>query len=676
MTTIAPPRTFAEAQLQLATSLPGYEEREQQTALAVRVEALMERAAAHAAVAHQEGAPEPMHLWGQAGTGTGKSLAYLIPAILSGRRTIVSVTTRALQSQLANKDLPFLEAHLGVPFVWAQLQGRSRYFCSHRAESVDTADCPSLPLMQKALAGGWDGLRESLPVEVYDREWARVNADAEDCKANGCRDAYREGDTGCRAEHARAEAQKATIVVVNHALLCTDLVIRAQEGPGMLGEYEAVVIDEAHELEDVAGDSIGAQITEGSFRALTAELRVWVSRYSEEEIDGPLSQVMATVADLFEALPEGRIRSATLSEYADVFRGLVEAVVDLGEEWARVSKDLDSVPGPLYRKAVGRRDTLTRRLRRLTERYFEVIEADFDDLVRWVEFETTSRGERRKVMRTAPVSVAPFLHATLFSRVPCALVSATLAVGGSKSDPRTRFTYMAGRLGVGEADAIDVGTPFDYPSQARLYVPVHLPEPARGQVEQWEAQSAEEILELIRAAEGRALVLFTSTAHLRRAAEQIRRRIPHTVLVQGEAPVSKLAEQFIADEHSVLFGTRSFMTGFDPRGRTCSLVIVSKMPFPVPTEPLTEARCEAIKDRGGSDFNEYTKPVMSLVLQQAAGRLIRHRDDRGVVAILDPRIVSKGYGKDILRDLPPMPLVKRLEEAGAFLAEHLAVAGA
>lgn len=673
MTETAAPRTFAEAQGQLARSLPGYESRPQQVALAERVEALMARAAAHAPVRLLKDAPRPEHLWGQASTGCGKSLAYLIPAIqftaeAPARRVVVSVTTRSLQAQLCTKDLPFLQEHLGVPFTWAQLQGRSRYFCLARSEGAEPVEVPSLGAMREQLAKGWSGLREELPFEVPDREWAMVRAEAEECKSNECSLAYKQGDEGCRAQHARAMALRAQVVVVNHALLCTDLVLHALGIPGMLGDYEALVLDEAHTLEEVAGDTIGAQITEGSFRSLTAEMRAWVQRHREDaDIDGALVAATNAAQDLFGRLPEGRVREATLVEHAEVFRGLVGALEDLRTAWVGAAK-LDQVGSDDYPRAKKRRDTVTRRLNKLAERYYEVIEADFADLVRWVEVERVQqrgRWESRKVLRTAPVSVAPFLDEHLFSRVPTALVSATLAVGG-------KFDYMDSRLGVGPADSIDVGTPFDYGRQARLYVPTHLPDPSGQTLKRWEAESAQEILELIRAAGGRTLVLFTSRNHMTSVVEQIGRRVPTKLLVQdGRVPVSKLAAEFVADETSVLFGLKSLMTGFDPKGRTCSLVIIAKMPFPVPTEPVTEARCEAIEARGGRAFSEYTVPVMSLVLQQAAGRLVRHRDDRGIVAILDPRISTKSYGKRILHDLPPMPSVANLDEAESFLKEYL-----
>jgi ATP-dependent DNA helicase DinG len=245
--------------------------------------------------------------------------------------------------------------------------------------------------------------------------------------------------------------------------------------------------------------------------------------------------------------------------------------------------------------------------------------------------------------------------------VVCILTSATLAVKGS-------MRYIASRLGIDSFTPLDVGTPFDFAHQARIYVPVTLPEPKGSKVEMWEAQATQEIVDLIKVSEGRALVLFTSIKHMRAAFASVKIQLGdrYAMKMQGQEPPKALGAWFVEDNSSVLFGTKSFFTGVDFAGEACSLVIIAKMPFPVPTEPMTEARVEAIEAAGGSGFGDYTIPVMSLVLQQAAGRLIRHRNDRGVVAILDPRIVSKSYGKQILRDLPPMGFTTKIAEVQTF----------
>lgn len=653
------PVTFAQAEDRLATVLPGYESRPQQQALAARVEALLARTG------------PVRHLIGQAGCGTGKSLAYLIPAILSGRRVVVSVTTKALQSQLAGKDLPFLQKHLGVEFTWCVLKGRGNYLCSTKLSLAEDGEVPHLRrFVALTNEPAFDGTREALGFDVSDAEWRAVAADSEDCSDAGCKTSTAEDGLVCYAEKARARARECRIVVVNHALFCTDLSLKVRGGGGMLQDYQAVVFDEAHELEEVAAENLGLRVTEGSFLGLAAEVRGWLSRYTDQDDEAAerlandlIPTLVSAATDLFKALPAGRVRAATVAENEAAFGDLVVGLSAMARTWGAVSSE--HIPTAVYKRAKTRRDRIGRRINNLNHALTSVVMDDWTEYCRWVEEERGRNGEPRKALRVALIDVAPYLREHLFSQVPCVLVSATLAVGG-------RFGYIAGRLGVDEFDGIDVGTPFDFTRQALLYVPTNLSSPASPTAARWEAESAEEILALISASRGRALVLFTSNRHLRSTVDQIRRRIPYTVLVQGEAPVPVLAERFIAETDSVLFGTKSFMTGFDPQGETCSLVVVSKLPFPVPSEPLTEARRDQIRARGGNDFRDYTVPVTSLVLQQAFGRLIRHRGDRGVVAILDSRLETEGYGKQIQRDLPPAPLVGSFAAVEDFFAPAVA----
>lgn len=666
-------KTFAEAEARLAERLPGYESRPQQKRLAEAVEAAFANPQNTAWMPTEEQVEQgaaPIvreHLFAQAGCGTGKSLGYSIPAILaavaSNKRVIVSVTTKALQDQLSEKDYPFLETNLGVDFTWTVLKGRSNYLCPNRAESADLQDVPLLPqIIKRANEATFSGLREDLGFDVPPSQWSKVCAEADDCRDNNCRPSTPGEGTKCFAEAARAFAKECDVVIVNHALFFTDLMVKHLTGAGgMLNEYDFVIFDEAHEVEEIAGNTLGYQFTEGTFRALTAEVRTWADRYADDGIDAVGNEVAALMTastSFFEALPVERLRNTHLNELVDqfgaVYTSLFALRTALGD--AKVENTGE------YRKAMKRKTSLLRRTNNAVERFGALITDSFDDSVRWVEKERTRMGEEVKVVKSAPINVAPFLSEVLFSKTPCILTSATLASKGS-------FDFIAGRLGVEHFSGLDVGTPFDFPSQARLYVPVHLPEPVRDKTAAWETGVRQEIMDLVRKSEGRALILFTSVKHMKETYEAVAKHMPYNVLMQGQAAPRVLAAQFAEDTHSVLFGTKSFFTGVDFQGETCSLVAVCKMPFPVPSEPLVEARCEAIERNGGNAFSDYTVPVMSLVLQQAAGRLIRHRNDTGVVAILDPRIISKGYGKQVVRDLPPMPIVKTIEEVGAFFEE-------
>lgn len=660
--------TFAEVEERLATALPGYEPRPQQQRAALAVEGLYSRHLMHDQIRHQ-----PTNLAVQAGCGVGKSLAYLVPAILaavnSGKRTIVSVTTKALQAQIAGKDMPFLEEHLGVAFTWCVLKGRSNYFCAAIAETAMDAPSVAAILRHAEQHPEWEGTREELPFEVPVAEWSQVASDSDACRDLRCKEAFSDGASGCYAEAARARARSRQIVLANHALFFTDLSLRAQGIPGMLGEYDFVVLDEAHEAESVAGDTLGGRLVQHTFVSLAREVWNWVRAHApdrQDQVSPVTGRLTMAAGALFgdDGLPVGRIRTATLNENEEVLAGLVDALRELRSQWLEIR--LDEVPTVDYKKAKARRDKVTRRIASTFDRVGEMI-GDDPEIVRWVELETGQRGDRRKAVRTCPISVAPFLREHLFGKVPTALVSATMAVKGS-------FDYIAGRLGIDKLVSLDVGTPFDFERQARLYVPT-IPAPERRDIARWEAAVDEEIVELVRASRGRALVLFTSLKHMRECAARVGHRIQQALLVQGQNGVSvgELTRRFREETDSVLFGTRSFFTGVDVQGQSLSLVVITKMPFPVPDEPLTQARCEQIVAAGGSDFRDYTIPVMSLTLQQAVGRLIRHRGDTGVAAILDPRMLDKPYGKQIVADLPPMPRTRVLSDVEDFFRPAVAV---
>jgi len=667
--------TFADAERVLAQRLPRYEPRPQQQDLAAAIETEFFGGAYQNQIlvsrSNGDEVQAPRAMFAHAPTGLGKSMAYLIPAILSGKRVIVSVTTKALQDQLAEQDLPFLREHLGE-FTWAVLKGRSNYLCLNRA-----ADAEDVPGLDRLLA--WvrqnpttTGLREDLPFVFEDRHWAMICGHSEDCTAADCKDTPNQ----CFIYGARERAKEARIVVVNHSLYFTDLQIGAKTEfmVNLLGQHEWVIFDEAHEVHEVASSSLSTDLTVGSFMALAGNVRSWMTRYSNpetlEHAGEPLAALLRNANALLESVPTAqfaggtfRIRGQHLEAMGDPSIALLDALDALDSHLASAITfgDVD--------QAAKRRKSLRARIGRLAEALTTLLTADLSEVVRWTEV-SISRGQRRVTLRMAPVDISGYLHDHLFSRTATLMVSATLAVDG-------KFDFQAKQLGVANHYGKIVGTPFDYKRNTRLYVPLTIEAPANVRV--WENQASNEIRNLINAAEGRTLVLFTSIAHMRRTYESIANLVDYPIKMQGQESIKALKDWFLGSNDTVLFGTRSFMTGFDARGEACSMVIITKMPFPVPDEPLTEARCEVIERRGGSPFAEYSVPVMSLVLQQAAGRLMRHTTDQGVVAILDHRIVSKGYGKKVLRDLPPMTLTHEPREVQSFLAstrEYYAGAGA
>jgi ATP-dependent DNA helicase DinG len=646
-------QTFSEFESRLAEALPGYESRPQQQALAQSIEAsIMGRT----------------HLLGEAGCGVGKSLGYMIPAILSGKRIVIATATKALQDQIATKDAPFLAEHLD--FSFALLKGRSNYACPAKAR-----DAEGFPYMSQFLSeieqDDFDGDRNSFSFEMTDAEWRKVNADTDDCQTFRCAKG-----TECFATRAKKRAAAADVVVVNHALYVTDLVIRDLTGGtvSMLGEHDILIVDECHELSEYAASGFGSQFGEGTVRSMISEVRNVVRRFWDDrstEIDSCHSDIEGSLRALWEVLPQpekggsvARIRLSHIKESEEqwfALYGALQTHMNLVN-----SLDLDLVAPDMLDQARRSHQRIQSRAVNTARRLADVISRDFNDLVRWVEVsKKTNRGVEQSTtyIKTAPINVCDYLRPMLFQAdggPTCILVSATMGGNGGQ--------FIADQLGVDDFDWIDVGTPFDFQKQAVLYVPKHLPDPVPAKRQQWESMAMNEMKELVRASDGRALLLFTAAKDMRAAYDMISTQVPYTCIMQGQKPNKVLAEEFMADTSSVLFATRSFMTGVDFQGDACSLVVISKLPFPVPTEPLIEARCEAIRAKGGNDFGDFVIPTMTLILQQAFGRLIRHRDDRGVVAILDPRLTTKSYGSKIRRALPEAPLVERLENVQDFFA--------
>lgn len=668
------PTTFAEAEEILAQSLPGYEAREQQQALARMVEEAM---------------ADEAHLMAEAGCGTGKSLGYLIPAILSGRRVTISTATKALQDQIAAKDLPFLAEHLGVPFTHALLKGRSNYVCMAKLAEADTPATNEVRVWigSKGKDEDFDGERDNLPFEISNPEWRGITASGDECPgANECA-----VSDICYAEKAKAKAQASDIVVVNHALLLTDLEVKrvTNGNASMIGDYDTLVVDEAHELEDWATNAFGVRLSERSFSVLSGYVQKMLVEFwaPDDETRLKVEDQARTFAlatervweELWATRPPAekdrqgkpkaqdtswRIRHSTLLRRVGEATGpspLAEALIELnaalvGFDSAVRGLDREAIlDGP---KGIRRWKMATTRTRNMSARFADLVRELFSPIpgeVAWCEMENIGKANERLVIQSAPIEVGDRLRSMIWSQTPSVLVSATMSIGGS-------FDYIAGRLGLDEFRSIDVGTPFDYESQSALYVPEGFISPKDWA---WGDRAVDEIEALVRASDGRALLLFTSTRQMQRTYDTIAKRLPYTCLIQGERPNKALAAEFMADTHSVLFATRSFFTGVDFQGEACSLVVIDKLPFPVPTEPVTEARCEAIKARGGNDFTDFVIPTMSLVLKQGYGRLIRHREDRGIVAILDSRLDS-GWGRKIKRSLPEGQRLSAFSEVETF----------
>jgi ATP-dependent DNA helicase DinG len=626
------------------------------------------------------------HLVVQAGTGTGKSLAYLVPAALSGKKVVVATATKALQDQLAEKDLPQVEEGLGLPapLDFAVLKGRSNYVCRQRVAEVGSggiqaelgdqggrADEPE-PVEETAKREGetaapegiveevrqlvaWSqksqsGDRADLSFEPSDRAWSMVSVGPRECPgAFNCPSGGR-----CFAEAARERASVADVVVVNTHLYGAHLA----SGGVVLPEHDVVIFDEAHELEEVMTSSLGVEVTPGRFRSLVTSARALV-----EARDADLLDSLAAVGDQLGALLGDRVGMRVLHDEArppvddrelaelltrgaEVSRRVTDALRRSGAQRSFLADDEGSTPDP------DRASRKTRTLQAAVHLAEDLhrFETRADGEVAWVD------GTRRNVrLRLSPIDVGPVLAAMLWGEVTSVLTSATVP---------PRIVERVG-LQAFPTEELNVGSPFDYRSHALLYVARHLPDRRAAGAEE---ALHEELSQLLEAAGGRTLALFTSRRATEAAAAALAPELPYDLLLQGDLPKSLLLEKFATDETSCLFATMGFWQGVDIPGRALSLVTIDKLPFPRPDDPLLQAR----RDRaGGGAFSLVDLPRAATLLAQGSGRLIRNADDRGVVAVLDPRLATASYRGVLLAALPPMRRSVDIHEVESFLRRAL-----
>ncbi len=590
------------------------------------------------------------HLIVQAGTGTGKSLGYLVPALCSGKRIVVATATKALQDQLATKDLPLVQRALSRQVRFAVLKGRANYLCRQRlAETVAVASLGGEGVEPGARGAGMRALlgwaeqteigdRAELADEPDAQLWASLSVSAEECPgATRC-----PSGESCFAEAARARAAAADIVVVNLHLLGADVA----SGGVVLPEHDALIVDEAHELEDVMSESLGRALSPGRLRAAAAGARAALGDGGARRRDGAQLDALFTSADRLEVLLAARRDTRVVpgsSAELDEQLGLVAHRLGEVEQRLRsLSQASGTAPGATALAArLARALASTGALRGDCAR---LVDPGPDEVV-------YVTGGARPALTLAPIDVAPHLAAALFQRHPVVLTSATVP-------PR-----LAARLGADPAqtDEMDVGSPFDYEHHALLYCAAHLGDRRRPDSE---PGALEELCALIDAAGGRTLALFTSHSAMQRAAEAARARVAYPVLRQGEGGKAALLDAFARDEGTCLFATMGFWQGVDVAGPTLSLVVIDRIPFGRPDDPLLVAR----RERAGRDaFRTIDLPRAASLLAQGAGRLIRSATDRGVVAVLDPRLATAAYRWDLVRALPPMRRTRRREEAEAFL---------
>jgi ATP-dependent DNA helicase DinG len=606
----------------LAAALPGFEPRGGQAALAQAVADALE---------------ENEHLMAEAGTGTGKSLAYLVPALVSGKRVVVATATKALQEQLLTKDVPAAAAALGRSVRVAVLKGRQNYLCRKSLVGVDqlgglfrtSEDAADYERLGEWIETTETGDRAELSFEPSPTLWAELSVGADRCAGRRC-----PFIGSCYAEAARGRAAEAELVIANHALYFADLALRQRtDGAGVLPEHDAVVFDEAHRLEEAAAAWFGGRISLARLRQVARD----VERHCREEETRLPARALADLdragTDLIAAFDPGSGRrrlTAADDHELDVYgSALVKALGGLADELAGAGEEADA----LARRALGVAGDVE-----------ACLEFDDPDRVSWAE---------PGALAWAPVDVSEILREELWGGGPTAiLVSATL-------EPR----FLQRRLGLDDARELVLPSPFDYREQALLYVPERFPEPrAPG----YYARLADEVVALCNLSRGRALVLTCSYRALDELVDRARSRLQFPVLVQGEAPRERLLERFREDVDSVLFATATFWQGVDVAGESLSLLVMDKLPFAAPGEPLVEARCERIVREGGDWFTDYAVPSAVLQLRQGFGRLIRGHGDEGVVAILDPRLRTRAYGRRFLEALPPALLVGDRDSVAGF----------
>jgi ATP-dependent DNA helicase DinG len=623
-------------------ALPGLTERVAQRRMAAAVAEALEREV-----------PLLVH----APTGVGKSLGYLVPVVAAGRRAIVATATKALQSQLIERDLPRLADAFGTTSALAM--GRANYACWARMEALVAATRLAATKAEEAAleVAAWaaeseTGSRLDAPPGVKDDVWDLVSTSGEDCPGQkGCPFHSR-----CFAERAREEARDVDVVVTNHHLLLLELELRAiSDAPGvMLPEVDVVVVDEAHRLADHAADLYGVTVTgprlgragaAADAAAKAAGMRTDWSR----RLRGRFQEL---AADLYPGpvVPGGRAHAAlvaALTPLGNDLQTMLATLKDLG--------DPDDEPTALV-AARRRLRTLSRDLERLTA----PPERDADDpaqaldLAVWVE---EGRGGAR-VVRSALVEPGPVLEGVLWSRVPATVAcSATLAVAGS-------LAVATRTLGVADPATLVAASPFDFRVNALLYVPRAVPQPSS---EGFQAAAERELVSLVAASRGRALVLCTSWRAVESFAAALA-QLPYELLVQGDDVPARLAARFRDEVASVLVATRTFFEGFDVPGESLSLLVLDRLPFPRPDDPLLAERGRRVEAAGASRFSEVWLPAAAVSLQQALGRLVRSETDRGVMAVLDRRLADAGYRASLLASLPPAPLTRSIDDVRAFFA--------
>jgi ATP-dependent DNA helicase DinG len=592
----------------------------------------------------------------EAGTGTGKTLAYIVPALLSGRKTIVSTGTKNLQEQIFHKDIPFIRKHIGSGFKAAVLKGRENYLCAIKYKSflleptfVSPHEAVFIDALTKWARETKTGDRAELTELPEDfQTWSDISASADHCLGSKCPEAAQ-----CFLWKARRTAAAADLVVVNHHLFMADLAVKGGGYGEVIPEYEAAIFDEAHQLEDVATQYFGISVSSWRLALLKRDVEKELIR--AKKLQPQFTSALALLAYQAEQLA-GQFFSR--EEEIELWKDDHPVMDQLRLFGGEVVTNLENLAAHLEQQVkdeelVG----LGQRTREISAELTKVLEASDFKYVYWAE----KRG-RGLFLRASPVDVSPFLQEGLYAQgATLVFTSATLTTARS-------FDYFKERLGLlPEIDGLVVESPFDMARQSMLYVPRSFPFP---QSPDYQDALVDEINCLLKLSRGRAFVLFTSYRNLNHVAKSLAGKLPWPCLIQGEAPRHVLLETFKKKTESVLLATHSFWQGVDVPGESLSAVIIDKLPFPLPTRPLIQARADRLREAGQDPFFSYFVPGAIITLKQGLGRLIRTASDRGLLAVLDSRLLKKGYGKKFLESLPAAALVHEHSEVAHFFADR------
>ncbi|HUY80424.1 MAG TPA: ATP-dependent DNA helicase [Acidobacteriaceae bacterium] len=591
---------------------------------------------------------ENRHLIVEAGTGTGKTLAYLLPALRSGRRVIISTGTKNLQEQLFFKDIPFLESLLG-PLRVCYMKGRANYICRHKLYALrnqpiltgleEISQYQSIAEWEKTTDTGDRAEIDDLP--ETSQLWAKLDARSDACLGQACQDYER-----CFITEMRRRAAESDVIIVNHHLFFADLAIKQQAkaapDAGVLPDAGVVIFDEAHELEDVASSYFGLSLSNIRVEELARDVETMLR--AKGALNTSITSTAQTTRErsrmFFGSLPrgagnEGRMQFAGREEFleaqGDLYLGVLNALHRLEGELDRVRGVEEAAP-------------LRKRTADIREQLKFLMEAEDKNTVFWLERRSGKQGSSSTHLQATPIDVSELLEELLFENFPCVvLTSATLTVQGG-------FGHIRKRLGMREARELVVPSHFRYGEQAVLYLPPEMPDPRDSNFQEEAAARIRRVLDITR---GRAFCLFTSYQQMHDLYDRLLTEVGYPLLLQGTAPRKALLEEFRMTPNAVLFGTSSFWQGVDVQGEALSCVIIDRLPFAVPSDPVVQARMRAIEENGGSPFFEYQVPSAVITLKQGFGRLIRSLEDRGVLMLLDPRILRQRYGRVFLESLPP-----------------------